>query len=295
MLLSVLELLLSGLNQLIVFSLGAAIGSFLNVVIYRVPAGLSLLYPPSRCPHCHHRLGKSENVPILGWLWLRGKCRHCRAAIAIRYPLVELVTALLFLAIFWHFSWSLITVGYWFLFALLLALALIDLDTMTLPNSMTRLGVVTGFSFQILLALVPAAWVVADPATITANAELSGIKVLANHLWTTILGTTIGLWLFDGIAIVGAIVFGKPAMGAGDAKLAALIGAWLGWQNLVLTGFLAALLGSFMGGGAIALKWLDRGQPIPFGPFLVMGAMGSALYGEQLVNLYLQLFFPELG
>ena len=134
--------------SVIVFALGAAIGSFLNVVVYRLPAGISLLWPPSRCPHCLHKLGKTENVPVLGWLWLRGRCRWCKTPISPRYPLVEATTGLLFCLLFWQFSLSLNTLAYWTFASWLLALSLIDLDTMTLPNPMTQSGLVVGLGFQ---------------------------------------------------------------------------------------------------------------------------------------------------
>lgn len=133
---------------IVAFVLGAAIGSFLNVVVYRVPAGLSLLWPPSRCPQCLHSLKKRENVPVLGWLWLKGRCAHCRSPISIRYPLVEAATALMFVLVFFVCGWSSLTWGYWLFFSWLLALSLIDADTMTLPNALTQTGLVAGLLFQ---------------------------------------------------------------------------------------------------------------------------------------------------
>ncbi|MBD1891144.1 A24 family peptidase [Coleofasciculus sp. FACHB-SPT9] len=260
----------------IVFALGASIGSFLNVVVYRLPAGLSILWPPSRCPQCLHRLGKGENVPIVGWLRLRGRCRHCRSKISGRYPLVEAATGMLFLLVFLTFGISVQTLGYWAFFSWLLTLSLIDLDTMTLPNPLTQTGLILGLVFQAIAGFMPAAsW-----------AES------ANHLMSGIVGGVVGIWLFDIIAFGGAIAFGRAAMGGGDAKLAAMMGAWLGWKNLLLAGFLACVLGAFAGGGAIALGWLDRHRPMPFGPFLALGALLAAFWGEAIWSAYLQLFFP---
>ncbi len=264
------------LPSVFVFVLGAAVGSFLNVVIYRVPAGLSLLYPPSRCPKCSHRLKSYDNVPVLGWLWLKGRCRYCRTPISVRYPLVEATTGILFLLIYWSFHASWLTVGYWFLFSWLLALALIDLDTMTLPNSLTQSGLVAGLVFQGVLGWMnEASWV-------------GGV----NQLWVGILGAVIGIWLFDAITIVGSFTFGQTAMGGGDAKLAAMMGAWLGWKYALLAGFLGCVLGAFIGGGAIALGLLSRRQPMPFGPFLALGTGMSALLGEAILSTYLRIFFP---
>ncbi|MEO1560750.1 MAG: prepilin peptidase, partial [Cyanobacteria bacterium J06632_19] len=125
---------------LIVFLLGASIGSFINVVVYRLPAGLSILYPPSRCPHCLNRLKAYDNVPVFGWLCLRGRCRYCKSKISPRYPIVEAVTGLIFVIIFITFQFSQQTIGYWLFCSWLLALSIIDLDTMTLPGELTKSG-----------------------------------------------------------------------------------------------------------------------------------------------------------
>ena len=266
------------LQVLIVFGVGASVGSFLNVVVYRLPAGLSLLYPPSRCPKCLRSLKPYDNVPVLGWLWLRGRCRFCRTAIAARYPLVEAGTGLLFVLIFSLFNLPLPAIGYWVFFSWLLVLALIDLDTLTLPNVLTQSGLVAGLMFQAGLGWVQAGTVAA----------------IASHLMSGLVGAVMGIWLFDLIAIAGSFVFGQAAMGGGDAKLVAMIGAWLGWKYMLLAGFLACVLGAFGGGGAIALGWLSRRQPMPFGPFLAVGAVLATLFGEGFISTYVQVFFPTL-
>lgn len=263
-------------SGLIVFLLGSSIGSFLNVVVYRLPAGLSLLWPPSRCPHCLNRLKASENVPVFGWLRLRGRCSHCRSPISARYPIVEASTGILFLLVFWTFDASWQTVGYWAFFSWLLALSLIDLDTMTLPNPLTQSGVVAGLAFQAIAGFLP------------ANSPTDSIK----QLMAGIIGAVVGVWLLDIIRLVGSRIFNKEAMGAGDAKLAAMMGAWLGWKYLLIAGFLACTVGAFAGGGAIALGWLERNKPMPFGPFLAIGAGVTALWGEAILSTYLRLFFP---
>ncbi len=261
---------------LILFFLGASIGSFLNVVIYRIPAGLSILWPPSHCPQCHSRLKTTENVPIFGWLWLRGRCGHCRNPISIRYPVVELMTALLFLVVFSKFGITISTLGYWAFFSWLLALSMIDLDTMTLPNPLTQSGLILGLGFQII-------------TTLETNFQVNN---LVNYLMIGIIGAVVGLWLLDLISIFGSIAFGQTVMGGGDAKLAAMIGAWLGWKYLLLACFLACAMGAFIGGAAIAIGLLDRRQPIPFGPFLAMGASLTVIWGNDILSTYLNLFFP---
>ena len=262
----------------LVLMLGAAVGSFLNVVIYRLPAGLSLLHPPSRCPKCHTSLQPYDNVPILGWLWLRGKCRYCRAPITMRYPLIEALTAALFLATFlqWGVAW--ITPAYWALLSWLVALAFIDVDTLTLPNPLTQSGLVLGLVAQSVIPLVnTGAW----------QAAVVGFM-------NGILGMVVGLWVFEIITLVASLALGQTAMGGGDAKLAALLGAWLGWPGVLLSGFLACLLGAVVGGGAMALGWMRRPQPLPFGPFLALGAVLTVFWGAALMNAYRAVFLPGI-
>jgi leader peptidase (prepilin peptidase) / N-methyltransferase len=273
-----MEFLLSTAVTLLIFLFGASVGSFLNVVIYRVPAGLSILHPPSRCPQCLRPLKAYDNVPVLGWLWLKGRCRFCKTRIAMRYPLVEAATGLLFVLVFRAFDLSLPMLGYWAFFSWLLALSLIDIDTMTLPNSLTQSGLIAGLVFQAVSGwFTTASW-----------------SSVASSLMGGVLGAVIGLWLFELITIVGSILFGQTAMGGGDAKLAAMIGAWLGWKLLLIAGFLACAIGAFIGGGAIALGLISRRQPMPFGPSLALGAGLATFFGEALATGYMRLFFPTL-
>lgn len=271
-----MEALFTAVTSLIVFAVGASFGSFLNVVVYRLPAQLSLFWPPSRCPDCLHRLKKRDNVPVIGWLWLKGRCRYCKRRISWRYPVVEAVTGLLFLLVFLLYGFSGQTLGYWAFVSWLLVLSLIDLDTLTLPNSLTQSGLILGLVFQGTVGFFH-------------SSQWAG---MSQQLMTGIVGAVLGIWLFDLIAFAGSIVFGQTAMGGGDAKLAAMMGAWLGWKYLLLSGFIACALGAFVGAGAIALGWIDRRQPMPFGPFLALGAGLTIFWGEAIVSTYMQLFFP---
>ena len=275
-----MEIIFNSLVTAIVFVSGSAIGSFLNVVVYRLPAGLSVMRPPSRCPKCLNQLKPYENIPVFGWLWLRGRCNHCRSTISVRYPLVEAATGLLFLLIFWRFGAGVQTLGFWALFSWLLALSLIDWDTMTLPDPLTRSGLVAGLVFQMAKGL----WPTFSPIDSVHYLVLDGI-----------VGAVVGLWLFDIIALVGSLALRRTAMGAGDSKLAALMGAWLGWKYLLIAGFIACLAGALAGGGAIALGLLKRRQHIPFGPSLALGTAITALWGEAILSTYLQLFFPNFS
>lgn len=254
----------------VVFLIGACIGSFLNVVVYRIPAGKSLLFPPSHCPQCNHRLSPTENVPIVGWLWLRGRCRHCHTPIAPRYPLVETATALLFWLVFATYQFSSYTLGYWVLVSWLLALALIDWDTMTLPGSLTRSGLILGLIFQTCLG-----WLYLG----TLSGAIQGFMVGC-------VGAVVGIWLLELPGKGVSLWLGKEALGSGDPHLAALLGAWLGWLNLILAIFLAALTGTVAAAIGQLLGRLSRQQKFPFGPYLALGGALSALLGPQLWTLY---------
>jgi leader peptidase (prepilin peptidase)/N-methyltransferase len=166
------------------------------------------------------------------------------------------------------------------LFSWLLALSLIDWDTKTLPNSLTASGLVAGLVFQIAKGW----WPTFSPIDSVHYLVLEGI-----------VGSVVGLWLFDIIALAGSLALRQNAMGSGDSKLAALMGAWLGWKYLLIAGFIACLAGALAGGLAIALGLLERRKPMPFGPFLALGTAITALWGEAILSTYLQLFFPNFS
>ncbi len=257
----------------VVFCLGAAIGSFLNVVIYRLPAGLSLVHPPSRCPVCLTPLRKRENVPILGWIRLRGKCAHCQTPISVRYPIVELTTGVLYLLCWVAFGFTASTVGYWLFLSLLLSLALIDFDTMTLSDPLMKLGIVAGLLFQAVVGY--------------GNGRISGAIDL---LIQSVVGMVVGILLLDGVALAGSIAFRRQAMGEGDAMLAAVMGVWLGWRLFLVALFLAALSGAIVGFIGQATKRLGKFQQMPFGPFLALGSALALFFGGPMVAAYLGLF-----
>ncbi len=257
------------------FVFGTCIGSFLNVVIYRLPAKMSLISPPSRCPSCQHKLGATENIPVLGWLMLLGRCRWCKTKISIRYPLVELATGLIFLLIYQQNGLSITTLGYFILLSILISLSLIDFDTMTLPAALTKSGLLLGLIYQAIIGWQAGQW-----------------KGMVNQLMFGIGAAVLGIWLFDLLSFFGRLLFKQEAMGGGDAKLMAAIGSWLGWQGVLLTTFLGCLSGALIGGVAILLGWISRKQPIPFGPFLAFGAALTVFLGKPLISLYIQLFTP---
>lgn len=268
--------LLELLPGLLVVILGACVGSFLNVVIYRIPEGLSLLHPPSRCPHCKTPLKPYDNVPILGWFWLKGRCRYCQTPISGRYPLIEAITAGLFLLAYVQFGWTLQTLGYCLLLSWLLSLAIIDLDLMILPNPLTQSGVIAGWIFHTVVAYAP------------EHNWLAGLRGFMDSF----LAAVLGILLFDGLRLMGRIAFRQEAMGGGDPKLAALIGAWLGWKLMLLSSFLACLVGSIIGIGGIRLGLIGHRQAIPFGPYLALGAAIALFVGNQLLHWYQSIWFP---
>ncbi|MFM7676781.1 MAG: prepilin peptidase [Synechococcus sp.] len=243
--------------------LGACVGSFLNVVAWRLPREESLIRPASHCPHCGTPLRWFENLPVLGWLWLGGRCRHCRHPIAPRYLLVELLTAGLWVAMLSArpdglgpdpSPW-LVVVGGWLLASWLIPLVLVDLDSLWLPEPLCRWGVLLGLATTALVGF--------------SQGDVVGRALLFQHL----LAAGLGLLAFEGTSALAERLLGRPALGLGDAKLAALMGAWLGPAGLGLAVALAVTGGALVGGVARLVGLLGRHQPFPFGPFLAAGAV----------------------
>lgn len=243
--------------------LGLIIGSFLNVVVWRVPRGESVVSPPSACPSCGHAIRARDNVPVLGWLALRGRCRDCRAPISARYPLVELLTGVLFAVMALRFGADWELPAYLYLAAVGLALALIDLDTKRLPDVLTL------------------------PSWGVAAVLLTLASVLGDHpgaLLRALIGAAaVGVFYF-------VTWFAYPAgMGFGDVKLAPVVGAYLGWVSYGATAvgvFLGFLYGGVVGIGVILLAKGGRKTKIPFGPFMLAGALTGILVGQQIAHAY---------
>lgn len=245
--------------------IGALVGSFLNVVIYRLPRGESVVTPRSHCPHCATPIRPIDNVPIVSWLWLRGRCRRCREPISARYPLVELVSAVLAAGLAVRLGPGIAAVAAFYFAASLLALTYIDLDVQLLPDRLTLPGIAVG----LLVAFV------APP----------GDRLVAPQ--AAIVGTLLGggmLWL---VAWAYHAITGREGMGGGDVKLLAMIGAFLGWQGVLLTLLLASFIGSAIGIALMIQKRADSKLAIPFGPFLAMGALVALFWGPQIVRWYI--------
>lgn len=266
--------------------LGLLIGSFLNVVVYRLPKMLmrdwqaqareilslpaetdkptfNLILPNSSCPHCGHEIKPWENIPIFSWLFLRGKCSACKAPISTRYPLVELTCGLLSAYVAWHFGFTwqagsmlLLTWG-------LLAMSLIDADHQLLPDAL----------------VLPLLWI-----GLMVN-QFGLFASPANALWGAIAGY-LSLW---SVYWLFKLVTGKEGMGYGDFKLLAMLGAWGGWQILPLTILLSSLVGAVLGVIMLRLRNAETSTPIPFGPYLAIAGWIALLWGEQITASYLQI------
>jgi leader peptidase (prepilin peptidase)/N-methyltransferase len=240
---------------------GACVGSFLNVCIYRWPEGLSVIRPRSRCPVCETPIRARDNIPVLGWLLLRGKCRECGARISIQYPLIELTTASLWVAaVLRHgFTWQALSSAVFF--TLLLGIALTDARTYIIPDEFSLGGLVLGLA----LSLAP-----------------GGIGPLQS-----VLGAVLGYVLLWVVAVLGTALFRREAMGGGDIKMMAMVGAFLGPPGVLLTVFLGALFGSLIF-GPISYK---TGKLVPFGIFLALGAGITEPWGQMLIQAYMRWAF----
>lgn len=264
--------------------LGLMVGSFLNVVIHRLPKMLehewqaqcaelsgeppeagpryNLMVPGSACPHCGHKIGALENIPIISYLALRGKCRACGAAISLRYPIVEAITGASSAFAAWHFGFGAAGLGALLLIWALIALTFIDFDTQLLPDAITMPLLWLGLIFSF-------------PVTFT-DVHSAVIGAIAGYLslWSV-------YWLFK-------LATGKEGMGYGDFKLLSALGAWLGWQMLPLVILLSSVVGTAVGIGLIFAARHGRNVPIPFGPYLAGGGLIALLWGHELTRTYLQ-------
>ncbi len=268
--------------------LGLLVGSFLNVVIHRLPkmmerdwhaqcaelngkpqkpgAAYNLLVPRSACPHCGHAIGALENIPVLSYLFLRGKCKGCGAAISPRYPIVEAISGILCAYAAWHFGFGWAGLGAIVFVWALIALTFIDFDTQLLPDDIT----------------LPLLWL--------------GLLLNLNEVFTSlpnaVVGATAGYLVLWSVYWLFKLATGKEGMGYGDFKLLAAIGAWLGWTMLPLVILLSSLVGAIVGVVLIVFAKHGRHIPIPFGPYLAGGGLIALFWGQTLTQSYLQLLAP---
>lgn len=245
---------------------GALVGSFLNVVILRVPERRSIAYPGSHCPKCFEAIRWFDNIPVLSWLALRGKCRRCKQAISIRYPAIEALNSVLFVALFWRFGLHVETAVYFVFVATLVALTFIDVDHRIIPNVISIPGIVIGVALAFVVPHVQGEWL---PVSWQAS----------------LLGALVGGGALFAVAMMAELVFRKEAMGMGDVKMLAMIGAFLGIASVPFVFITSSLLGALF--GTIHLV-LTGDRSLPYGPALASGAVLYLFAGPELVTLYLQ-------
>jgi leader peptidase (prepilin peptidase)/N-methyltransferase len=243
--------------------IGACIGSFLNVCIYRLPRRESLMWPASHCTSCGRTLAWYENVPVLGWLALRGRCRTCGSHISIIYPIVELITAVIFVAGYLIYGWTPLLAARLLFACAMIVLFVIDLQHQILPNVITVPGIVIGF---VLSVVMPPGWL------------------------SSLIGIVVGGGVLFAIMEIYARARGFEGLGMGDVKMLAMIGAFLGWPLMLLTLVLASFAGSVVGVGMMATRRGGMQTALPFGTFLAVGALVAAVVGDPILTWYMSFY-----
>ena len=265
---------------------GALIGSFLNVVIHRVPLEESIVFPNSRCPSCGGVIAFYDNIPVVSYLALRAKCRHCKERISFRYPAVELLTAALFIAVAWHDGLSVALPFDLVFVSALLALVFIDAEHMILPNVITYPGIVFAVIARIAIPYLSGTSHFDDIPSLSQGA-LANMPFWVTSLTGALIGALLGggsLWL---MGWTWEKLRGIEAMGLGDVKMMFMVGAYLGWRLTILTIFVGVLIGSIIGIALMARQGQRNMQMLlPFGVFLGLGAIAALLFGVPLVEWY---------
>ncbi|MGD9234629.1 MAG: prepilin peptidase [Desulfobacterales bacterium] len=249
----------------LVFMFGMCIGSFLNVCIYRLPSSTSIINPSrSFCPQCNSAIQFYDNIPVLSYLWLKGRCRNCKAPISPRYPLVELMTGILAIAILFKFHLTLEGVIYFVFTSSLLVITFIDIDHKIIPDIISLPGIPIGLAASFVL-----------PA-MTFKSSLLGLLAGGGSLLLV-------AWTYS-------LITRKEGRGGGDIKLLGMIGTFIGWKGVIFTIFAASLTGTLVGMIVMLLKGKNLKFAIPFGPFLSIGAMSYVFFGEKVIFWYFQSF-----
>ncbi|MBN4054399.1 prepilin peptidase [Nitrospira defluvii] len=249
--------------ELSIFLFGLVFGSFINVCIYRLPREESIVLPASHCPSCNASIRWFENIPLISFVLLRGRCRSCRSVISWKYPLVEALHGFGFLYILLQFGFSIQTVVYCLFFSSLVLVTFIDLSHRIIPDFITLPGMAVGV--------------------------IAASTVLAPGAINSITGLILGGGLFYLVAVLSLAILKKEGMGGGDIKLIAMIGAFIGWRGMLLTIFLAACSGAVIGILLILIKGRSRAEPIPFGPFLALGAAISLFWENEILGWYFSI------
>lgn len=243
------------------FIFGAAVGSFLNVCIFRLPEQMSIIKPRSHCPCCKKSIRFYDNIPLVSFFLLMGKCRDCKSKISWRYPLVELTAALLSMALFLKYGPTLNFITFYFFAAVLIIITFIDIDHQIIPDVLTLPGIPVFFLLAVFVVRLP--WEEA------------------------LIGLLIGGGILFAIAFFYELITKREGMGGGDIKLLAMIGAFLGWKSLIFILLVSSLLGAIVGVTAMIIKKQDTKYAVPFGPFLSAAALAYLFWGDQFMNILL--------
>ena len=244
----------------------------MNVCIHRLPRGESIIYPASHCPHCGRKIGALELVPLIGYLLLRGECRYCKERISFRYPLVEFLTGALFVGVAYNFPLAahpLEFFFYLFFSSLMIVVFFTDIEKQVIPDSISITGILAGLFFNFIRGMF----------------FQEGLAL--NYFWSALFGMLLGYVLLYLIAKFGKLLFKKEVMGEGDLYLVALLGAYLGWQGVLLSIFMAYLLAGAVSAVLLVSGKIKMGQYVPFGPALVTGGFIALFFGQQIMNWYL--------
>jgi len=247
------------------FIFGLIVGSFLNVCIYRLPRNMSIISPASSCPACNTPIKPLDNIPVLSYIFLRGRCRKCGKKISIRYPAVELLNSILYVAVFYFFGLGWHLPFLLFFSSAMIVITFIDLDFQIIPDMITIPGIAIG--------LVSASFLLPDPFSLS----IVGFK-------NSIAGLFLGGGLFYLIAVLS-----RGGMGGGDIKMMAMVGAFMGWKAVLLTTFIGSLAGSIFGIFLMVFRGKGRKTKVPFGPFLAFGAMFTMFFGGKILKWYFHL------
>jgi len=255
------EMAMTDLAGIVVFVLGAVVGSFLNVCIWRIPQGLSIVFPASSCPQCGHSIRFYDNIPLVSYLLLRGRCRSCGERISLRYPLVEGLTALMALLLFWKFGLTLKFAAAFLFVSALILVAFIDIDHQIIPDVISLPGIPICFLLSVFLMELP--------------------------FMEALLGLVLGGGSLYLIAVLYELATKREGMGGGDIKLLAMMGAFLGWKSLLFILLVSSLVGAVVGISVMWAKGGDMKYAVPFGPFLSLAATAYLFVGDYAVNLLL--------
>ncbi|MBM4270923.1 MAG: prepilin peptidase [Deltaproteobacteria bacterium] len=256
---------MSGFFYVFTAVVGAAVGSFLNVLICRIPGGRSIISPPSHCPQCNHHIRFYDNIPLISYVILRGRCRDCRQKISLRYPAVELLTAVMSLLLFWKFG---ISLKYLFSFVFtcaLIVITFIDLDHQIIPDVITLPGIPFFF--------------------------LTAVFAMDMPVMDALLGIVIGGGSLYLVAVAYELITKREGMGGGDIKLLAMLGAFLGWKSLFYTLFVSSLLGAAVGITFMIVRGKDMKYAVPFGPFLAVAAVSYLFVGHDLMRFVFPAYY----